>query len=153
MDVDNIDIRKTASVDDIVSCVETPIYGEAPIKLIEFFANLPSTTFFDYLRTSSVPYFFHLFEKKIYTDEDPMNWFPEELNHFMEKIQGFINSPSQELMNNCLLEENDYFLDEEVKVHTGNHYGRLFKDFDHKSYFEEAKNLLELRIKRNNIQI
>ena len=90
MILDNKDIRESASIEEIVSCVKTPIYGEAAVELIEFFSNLPSTDFYNYLRTLSVPYFFHLFENKLSKDENPKNWFPKELNKFMEKTQGLI---------------------------------------------------------------
>lgn len=153
MNLDNKDIRESGSIEEIVSCVKTPIYGESPVELIEFFSNLPLTDFYNYLRTLSVPYFFHLFEKNLFREEDPLIWFPKELNKFMHRTQGVIDSPFKELMKDCLLEVNQDNPDEEVKVHTGIHYGKLFKDFDNKSYFEEARKILELRLQRNNIQI
>jgi ubiquinone/menaquinone biosynthesis C-methylase UbiE len=58
-----------------------------------------------------------------------------------------------QLMNSCIEEQTNEIFEDEVKSHTGQHYGNLFKDFDHQSYFNEAKELLKTRLDRNDVLI
>lgn len=151
---ENRDIRNLINVNEIVHCTETEIYGDAPIQLINFFQQLPNTAFYNYLRTLSIPYLFEIFEKNIQNEENPIDWFKRELllgleysKNLTESI-GFKNlvKPFENITRGASLTE-------EVKQHTGKHYGNLFKDFDHQSYFGEARNLLKQRLQRNNIRL
>lgn len=155
MNTENKDIRTINSFREIVECTNNQVYGDAPMQLIDFFNKLPASSFHDYLRTLTVPYLFHLFESNLFSNKDPRIWFKNELFGLIEHIENILKSPSFNLiMNSCMVEKGKGKLDEmEIKAYTGQHYGNLFKEFNHRSYFSEAKDLLEIRLKRNGINL
>ncbi len=151
---ENRDIRTLENINEIAHCTETKIYGEAPIRLINFLGDLPDTAFYNYVRTLSVPYLFEAFEKNIQNKEKAIRWFSRELLNVLAYSENLINSPAfKNLIKPEELINQEKHFTEEVKQQTGDHYGNLFKDFDHHSYFGEARNLLEVRLKRNNVKL
>lgn len=156
MNIENKDIRKTDSIFEIVDCMDTEPYGEAAFRLIKFLEELPNSDPYNYLRTLTVPYLFHTFEKNLLTNADPHIWFEVELRNLKDQLFKNINSGSfidlieRGMPDDKIIEEP---FEDEVKKHTGEHYGNLFKKFNHRVYFEEAKSLLEIRLKRNKIEV
>lgn len=151
---ENRDIRTLEKINEIVHCIETEIYGDAPIRLINFLGEMPDTAFYNYVRTLSVPYLFEVFEKNIQNEESAITWFSEELHNVLEHSKDLTESVAfKNLVTPREIISQEKSFKEEVKQHTGNHYGNLFKDFDHHSYFGEAKSLLEQRLERNNIRL
>lgn len=148
----DFDIRDARGLEDIVDCIEEGAYGEAPKNLISFLDSLPQTPAMNFLRTLTVPFLFHDFEDNIHLDNDPISHFSNTLLELKEKIMGLVAMGNYERVFSGALEytPEDTFA-KEIKVHTGQHYGTLFSAFDSKSYFEEAKKLLELRLNRNGI--
>ncbi len=150
---ENRDIRTLKSINEIVHCTKTEIYGDAPSRLINFFRDLPETAFYNYVRTLSVPYLFEVFEKNIQNEEKAIQWFSRELLNVLEYSKNLTESIAfNNLVKPIEIINKEIPFTEEVKQHTGKHYGNLFKDFDHNSYFGEARNLLEQRLQRNNIR-
>lgn len=154
MIAENKDIRNTISVSEIVDCVQTKIYNETPETIIMMFDSLSKDQFNDYFRILAVPFLFHKTETIFKSENEPKALFIDALNELMNSTN---NAVSNTHINSLLLNsfENNYRenFGEEVKSHTGQHYGNLFKEFNHKSYFEEAKNLLETRLTRNDVEI
>lgn len=153
MIAENKDIREVHSIHEIVDCLQTETYGQHPLNLIQYIESLPHDYFHDYLRALSVPFLFHAFEKIVPSAENPILLFSENLQKLHLWIKELsINDSLKNLMNEGF-ETADTRFDLEVKHHTGQHYGNLFKEFDHKSYFEEAHDLLNTRLIRNNINL
>lgn len=149
---ENQDIRTLTSVNDIVDCINTKIYGESPLKLITFYNSLPNDLYSNYLRTLAVPYLFKSFESNLNNNHDPIKWFSDLLIDLKYKIEELSkNNSLNHLLNGSFENLSDADFDNEVKLHTGKHYGNLFKEFDHNSYFNEAKQLLKTRLDRNQI--
>ncbi|MGV8947227.1 MAG: class I SAM-dependent methyltransferase [Lutibacter sp.] len=148
------DIRETTSVSEIVDCVQTKIYGEVPEKVIRMFNSLSKDQFNDYFRILAVPFLFHNTEAIFKAAKEPKALFITALNELMNSVMNSVNNAHiSSLFLNSFENNEDENFEEEVKSHTGQHYGNLFKEFDSKSYFEEAKNLLETRLSRNEIRI
>ncbi len=151
---ENRDIRTLENINEIVHCTETEIYGDAPKRLISFLGELPDSAFYNYIRTLSVPYLFEVFEKNVQNKERAIQWFSRELLNFLEYSKNLTESAAfKNLVKPKELTNQEKPFKEEVKQHTGKHYGNLFKEFDHHSYFGEAKSLLEQRLQRNNIEL
>ncbi|MCX6350584.1 MAG: class I SAM-dependent methyltransferase, partial [Bacteroidetes bacterium] len=151
---EDVDIRDTKSIEEIVDCILTKTYGDEPKNLINYLDSLPQDKAHDYLRSMCVPFLFHASESIYKLSEEPINLYTEKLKELRVLIKSLVD---QKNFNNFFdaSQEHSSFEDyqSEVKQHTGNHYGNLFKNFDNKSYFEEAKNLLETRLVRNNINL
>lgn len=154
MQSENQDIRYTTSIDEIVQCVNSGKYGETPLQVIKFFDDLPATPYYDYFRTLAVPYLFNSFEENIHNDQEPGIWLKKKLLTLRDYVEELHNLKALNALVKTLFENNsvEYF-EKEVKAHTGKHYGNLFKDFNHISYFVEAKELLEIRLKKNKIGV
>jgi ubiquinone/menaquinone biosynthesis C-methylase UbiE len=151
---ENIDIRTTNSIREIVDCIDKNIYGDAPLELVSFYDSLPNNQLNDYLRVLSVPYLFHAFEENLNSNQNAIEWFVATLLKLKASINELHKSNSFiHMLTTSFEQQADEIFANEVKSHTGQHYGNLFKDFDHKSYFNEAKNLLQTRLERNNIVI
>lgn len=151
---ENKDIRSTNSISEIVDCVQTKIYGESPQKLIRMFESLPKDLFHDYFRILAVPFLFHKTEEIFKSEEEPTDLFVQALNELMNSTHNTVdNKHIKSLLLNSFENNRGEIFEEEVKSHTGQHYGNLFKEFDHKSYFEETKNLLDKRLSRNGVKI
>lgn len=154
MITENKDIRNAISVSEIVDCVQTKMYGETPEKIIMMFDSLSKDQFNDYFRILSVPFLFHKTESIFKSEKEPKALFVDALNELMDATSDAVNNThiNSLLLNSFENNAGENFVDE-VKSHTGQHYGNLFKEFDDKSYFEEAKNLLETRLRKNDIEI
>lgn len=151
---ENIDIRNIKSNFEIVDCLIAKTYGDLPEELIFLYDNLPDNQFYNYLRVISVPYLFHTFEKNINSNEKPISWFTNALTELKELILSLSELTEFEKVYNVAFENKSVnFFENEVKSHTGQHYGNLFKEFDQYSFFNEAKTLLKIRLDRNNIDI
>jgi ubiquinone/menaquinone biosynthesis C-methylase UbiE len=154
MIVENKDIRNTINVSEIVDCIQTKMYDETPEKILLMYDSLRKDQFSDYFRILAVPFLFHKTEAIFKSEKEPKALFIDVLNELMDSVHNSINNPH---INSLLLNsfENYSFENygDEVKNHTGQHYGNLFKEFDQKSYFEEAKELLETRLRRNEVEI
>lgn len=154
MIAENKDIRETTRTSEIVDCVQMTMYGETPEKLIMMFESLPKDQFNDYFRILAVPFLFHKSEAIFRSEKEPKALFVDALNELMNSTNNAVNNTHiNSLLSNSFENNSEEIFDEEVKSHTGQHYGNLFKEFNHKSYFEEAKNLLETRLRRNDIKI
>jgi len=154
MVTENKDIRSTNDLADIVDCIEPKIYGNTPKDVVNFFNELPRDTFHDYFRILSVPFLFHKTESIFKSQDEPKSSFINVLNELLNSTKNsIVNEDIQILFKNSFEYSSEENFQDEVKNHTGQHYGNLFKEFDHQSYFEEAKNLLETRLTRNGIQI
>lgn len=155
MVAENKDIRTTTSFNEIVDCVGTKIYGDSPAELIAFYQSLPNDQLHNYLRILAVPYLFHSFEMNVASDEYAIDWFSNTLLKLKSTIATLLESNNAflHLMGLSFEAWNNQGFDDEVKSHTGMHYGNLFKEFDHKSYFNEAKELLKTRLDRNDVVI
>ena len=150
---ENTELVELKNNSEIVACLDTGVYGNAPIRLLEYFDGLPYDSRFDFLRTLMVPYLFNLFEEKLLENKNPLNWFPEELEGALEFCKSYVSEHKwQRIFSKEDISSNSN-RSEELKDRTGRHYGQLFKDFDHISYFEEAKSLLETRLNNNGIRI
>ena len=154
MVIENQDIRKISSISEIVDCIDKQVYGQEAFELITFYNSLPNNQYADYLRTLSIPYLFHEFEKELLSDNNPILWFKNLLADFKSKMETIYNEKSHfDILNSCFETIKEFDFEEEVKSHTGQHYGNLFKEFDYYNYFNEAKELLKVRLDRNNIVI
>ena len=151
---ENRDIRAINAIQEIVDCIQTKIYGESPKELVEFYASLPNDQYHDYLRVLAVPFLFHEFEKNVKTDQNPFVWFEKSLQNLKSNSKKLLkDSAAFNILNACFETKVNTSFNEEVKIHTGQHYGKLFKEFDYFSYFNESKELLKIRLDRNNIVI
>jgi len=151
---ENKDIRTTNTLAEIVDCIQTKTYGNTPEEVVSMYNQLPNDKFHDYFRILAVPYLFHKAEGIFKASSDPILLFVTALNELMDATQSAVkNQGINNLFTNSFENLNDESFGDEVKSHTGQHYGNLFKEFNHKSYFEEAKNLLETRLNRNGITI
>lgn len=154
MIAENKDIRATNSIEEIVDCIQTKVYGNEPEQIVSFYNQLPKDKFHDYFRILAVPFLFHKTESIFKSNDEPKALFANALTKLLNSTNSSVqNTETQMLFANVFEFVSDESFDNEVKNHTGQHYGNLFKEFDHKSYFEEAKNLLETRLNRNDIVI
>jgi ubiquinone/menaquinone biosynthesis C-methylase UbiE len=154
MVTENKDIREISSIPEIVDCIQTKIYGETPEKLITMFHSLPQDQYNDYFRILAVSFLFHKTEAIFKSAKEPKALFVDALNELMSATNIAVNNIHiNSLLLNSFEKNGQENFNEEVKSHTGQHYGNLFKEFDHKSYFEEARNLLETRLIRNGVVI
>jgi len=153
MITENKDIREVESIIEIVDCLENETYGQNPFNLIRYFESLPNDFFHDYLRSLSIPYLFHEFEKMVPSHENPIMLFSEKLQQLHAWVNDLSANESLKHLLNGNFETSSTSFDVEVKNHTGQHYGNLFKEFNHQSYFEEARDLLNTRLVRNNINL
>ncbi|MDR5589714.1 class I SAM-dependent methyltransferase [Christiangramia sp. SM2212] len=153
LETENRDIKELNSITQIVNCIKTGVYGESPLKLIQFFESLPDNSRYNYIRTITVPYLFNVFEENLLSSKDPLDWFSQEIDQLNEFCNRLVSGNTWEKF--FLKSQDNITADpsEEVKLRTGKHYGNLFKDFDHYSYFEEAKSLLETRLNKNDLKI
>ncbi|WP_293870264.1 class I SAM-dependent methyltransferase [Flavobacterium sp.] len=150
----NKDIRDTSDYFEIVDCIQTKIYGVAPQEIVAMFNHFPNDKFHNYFRILCVPFLFHKTETIFKSDKDPMFLFVNALAELKKTTLSAVNNVQlQNLLTNSFEYNDNEDFETEVKSHTGQHYGNLFKEFDHKSYFDEAKKLLETRLKRNEIKI
>ena len=154
MIAENKDIRDTINYFEIVDCIQTKIYGLAPEEIVAMFNQFPKDKFHNYFRIICVPFLFHKTETIFKSDNEPLSLFVKALTKLKNATLSAVNNlEMQKLLINSFEYNEDQDFETEVKSHTGQHYGNLFKEFDHKSYFEEAKKLLEIRLKRNEIKI
>lgn len=154
MILENKDIRDTINAFEIVDCLQTKRYNDAPEKLIKMFDSLPKDQLNDYFRILAVPFLFHKTEAIFNSEKEPDFLFINVLDELMNSTKNVVNnSHISSLLLNSFENSFEENFGEEVKSHTGQHYGNLFKEFNHKSYFEEAKSLLETRLIRNSIKI
>lgn len=147
---DNFDLRQAKSLNEIVDCLELGTYGESPRDLIEFFESLPHNPEMDFLRIMTVPFLFHNFEKKV--KSNPIDDFSRILSELKDKTERLVSEGNFSWLLERAFENppQDQF-GKEIKQHTGQHYGTLFQAFDARSYFEEAKKLLQDRLERNEV--
>lgn len=148
------DIRNIEDIHQIVDCIDNLTYGQIPLELITLLQSLPNDNYHNYIRTLTVPFLFHKFEHNVLKDGNAIDWFKNILSELKEYTNSIMqNNHFELLLNSCFETHQNLNFSTEVKSHTGQHYGNLFKDFDHYSYFNEAKNLLKTRLERNNISI
>ena len=149
---DNFDIRQARSLDEIVDCLEEGTYGETPKVLIEFFESLPHTYEMDFLRILTVPFLFHHFEKNVKSSSEPIHDFSLVLDELKFRTEKLVSAGNFSWLIEKAYESTpeDQF-GKEIKQHTGQHYGTLFQAFDARSYFLEAKKLLQDRLERNDV--
>lgn len=118
------------------------------------FESLPKDQYNDYFRILSVSFLFHKTEAIFKSEKEPRALFIDALNELMSSVNNAVNDKYiSRLLLNSFEKNAEEIFGEEVKNHTGQHYGNLFKEFNYKSYFEEAKNLLETRLGRNGVEI
>lgn len=151
---DNFDLRLAKSLNEIVDCLEEGTYGDSPKVLIEFFESLPHNQEMDFLRIMTVPFLFHHFEKNVKSNSDPIAWFSQVLHELKDRVEKLVSAGNFSWLLERAFESTpeDQF-GKEIKQHTGQHYGTLFKAFDARSYFEEAKKLLQDRLERNGVNL
>lgn len=152
MIAENTDIRLTHSITEIVDCVTTKIYGDSPENILKFFDSFPNDQFHNFFRTLSVPFLFHKAETIFKSETDPVKLFTNTIDQLMNATDEALNNKHLKLILGDSFEVKvEEKFEDEVKHHTGQHYGNLFKEFDQKSYFEETKSLLSTRLSRNGI--
>ena len=146
------DIRTVSSISEIVDCIGKTNYGTAAKELIELIDSYPKNKTTDYFRVMTVPYLFHQTELLFKSEDEATTRFNKVLVELTTHLKSILSNHSvQTIFSGSFESSNDVGFEEEVKKHTGQHYGTLFREFDHKSYFEEAKNLLATRLTRNNL--
>lgn len=151
---EDFDIRNASDATQIIDCIEENTYGDAPKALFDFFEKLPDTPEMNYLRTLCVPILFHEFEKNVNTEVDAVANFVQNLLNLKTHVSQLAESGSIAWMLSRALERTDEErFAKDVKTHTGQHYGTLFKAFDPKNYFDEAKNILNDRLVRNEVNL
>ncbi|MBE2255796.1 MAG: class I SAM-dependent methyltransferase [Ignavibacteria bacterium] len=152
MENENIPINQILNNKNIVECLNTKIYSEFPELLIDKFSNYESN-FHNFLKVLSIPIFFNKNEEINESFKNPIELFNDFLKDYIELIDSSKNSEFSTYFNsivsdNTINQESEL----EIKLNTGSHYGNLFKEFN-LDQFLEAKNLLETRLSRNNIDI
>ena len=154
MIIENKDLRTVHLIEEIVDCIQTKVYGDIPEQTITAFDSLPKNSIGDYIRILSVPFLFHKTESIFKSDHNPIILFQEALDSLrISSLHVFNDASIHNLLSNVFEYNEVMSFETEVKSHTGQHYGNLFKEFDYKSYFEEARTLLETRLHRNEIVI
>lgn len=152
MITENTDIRLVQNNEEIVDCFTSGVYEDEPKLLIESFNKLPFNQMGDYHRVLAVPFLFHCAEKIYQSDNEPIGQFMQSLNQLRQFIEFLIISKDvSEFYENIFEKHSIEDYADEVKLHTGQHYGNLFKAFDHRSYFNESLSLLKTRLERNEI--
>lgn len=151
---DNFDLRQAKNLNEIVDCLEEGTYGDSPTVLIEFFETLPNNAEMDFLRIMTVPVLFHHFEKNVKSNSDPILDFSKVLSELKDRLEKLVSTGNFSwLLENAFENIPEDQFGKEIKQHTGQHYGTLFKAFDARSYFEEAKKLLLDRLGRNGVNL
>jgi ubiquinone/menaquinone biosynthesis C-methylase UbiE len=140
------------SAEEIVNCFHEAPYGKMAEKLIQTMDSFPNQPVFDWLRITCVPYLFHWFEKNVSVTEDPDEAFTNQLVYLLHKIEDIASREEFiELFQNASGSHSWDVEEYGIADKTGIYYGNLFKDFT-LNQFLEAKELLEIRLNRNNIQ-
>ena len=108
----------------------------------------------DFLRIMTVPFLFHHFEKNVKSNSDPILDFSRVLSELKNKSEKLVLADNFSWLLEGAFESTpeDQF-GREIKQHTWQHYGTLFQAFDARSYFEEAKKLLQDRLERNGVNL
>lgn len=154
MFAENRDIRTLEKINEIVACIDKETYGYIPNDLISFFETLPHDRLHDYLRTICVPYLFHCFTDLVESDKDPIEGYKTALKELENRTRKILaNGNFTALFQFSEEGQKEIDFDKTIAAYTGQHYGSLFKQFDHDSYFVEAQNLLHSRLEMNNIVI
>lgn len=150
----DFDIRNAKEITEIVDCIQEGTYGDAPEQLIRFFDSLPQDASMNYLRTLAIPFIFHDFESHVKSNQDPISHFSTLLTSLKNRVESMVERGDLSwLLQGALENTPEDSFEKEIKTHTGQHYGSLFKAFDNKSYFEEAKKLLSDRLTRNGVNL
>lgn len=141
------------SKEEIVDCIKTSTYGDAPSDLVALFEQFSNDAYYDFLRVFCVPYLFHKAEVIYKIDTDPVKNFKTVLEDLILHISQLTENKSFRTLFEASTETHASKLSQaDVAQATGAHYGNLFKDFSITQYLE-AKDLLELRLKRNQIDL
>jgi SAM-dependent methyltransferase len=102
------------------------------------------------LRAWCVPYAFHSMERVFATDADPSD--PLRL-HF-EKLAAFLRAAAASEMGDIInVSAQAAGTERTVEQTTGEHYGRLFREFDAASFAAEPARLLRERLTRNDVAL
>lgn len=102
------------------------------------------------LRAWSVPWLFSSMERIFASGSEPV----VPINQSLETLARFFRSASNNGFDETAKDSDPVATeDRDVRTVTGEHYGRLFKDFSSLSYWDEPVRLLKTRLERNSIDM
>ncbi|WP_026953128.1 class I SAM-dependent methyltransferase [Algoriphagus mannitolivorans] len=137
-------------IEKIAPCLKNGPLSELGMKLIEEVNQIPKSISGDVLKTWLTYYIFRAKEEAFKKPGDPTNEILESFQKQTEFIKSF-NHLDLDLFFTTSIEEKSRQSIEEIESETGSHYGNLFKNFDADKYFNEATELLKIRLERNGI--
>jgi ubiquinone/menaquinone biosynthesis C-methylase UbiE len=137
---------------EIAPCLREGPMAAAGAEFVEATEELPATHFAAAIRTWAAHYFFVSAERAFRSNEDPTLLLIKGLRSLTSfiKAAGLLNAGC---LGTAAPPKKSRETFDVVEKETGEHYGNLFKDFDEEHYYDEAKNLLGVRLERNRISI
>ena len=135
---------------EIAPCLKNGPLSEFGLKLIHEINHIPKSISGDIFKTWVTYYIFKAKEESFKKAHDPTFEILESFQKQIEFIKSF-NELNLDLFFTTTIEEKSRKSINEVEMETGSHYGNLFKDFDANKYFNEATELLKIRLERNKV--
>ena len=124
--------------------------ADAALAVSRAARNLGSSKWASTVRAWCVPYLFHGMERVFARDADPT----VGLQQLLDRLTAYLEaSRSSELGELVAMDPARPASSASVEHVTGEHYGRLFREFDAASFAEEPARLLGERLKRNNVVV
>lgn len=138
---------------DIAPCLVEDLISNRAKDAILAAQRLGNTRWASFARAWSVPYMFGRLETIFASGDEPV----AALNRALASLSEFFDAAANSGFA-ALGQESGNELDQSsgrsgVEGVTGDHYGRLFKEFSSTSYWEEPARLLSLRLTRNGINL
>jgi ubiquinone/menaquinone biosynthesis C-methylase UbiE len=138
---------------EIAPCLVEDLIADSAQEAILAARNLGSTRWASLARAWSVAYLFGRLESIFASGEEPVGAFRRALDELAEFFASAAKSGFASLgqeAGNDFDPPNGFGTVEGV---TGDHYGRLFKEFSSSSYWDEPARLLSLRLTRNEVDL
>lgn len=140
---------------EIAPCLASGPLAESGLEFTKTARELGSHPFASILRAWCVPVLFERLERLLLSGQDPIEGVTETMRGLAKLLSRADQVGLGLIKANGIPSDGKNFdsLKDNVKELTGDHYGRLFKEFSSRSYWEEPVNLLEQRLVRNGIPL
>lgn len=136
---------------EMAPCLADGPVSEQAQSLVSAAKNLGSNRWASTLRAWCVSWLFADMERVFASGAEPSTG----INQSLDKLARFLNAAAENLAGESgePTEASALHGDFDLKKVTGQHYGRLFKEFSTMSYWNEPVNLLKTRLERNSVNI
>lgn len=135
---------------EIAPCLAAGPIAERAGSVVEEARALGKGRWAETLRSWCVPWLFASMERVFASGAEPV----AALNESLETLARFLRAAADNGLGEMVDSPEQQTVDNrDLKEITGEHYGRLFKEFSSLSYWDEPVRLLKTRLERNSIEI